>query len=58
MVFAFPLIVIIGLMLINVVKDIRVVYEEEDAAGIYDKKRLPEKEAAAEEAVAAEGSEA
>ena len=58
MVFAFPLIVIIGLMLINVVKDIRVVYEEEDAAGIYDKKSLPEKEAAAEEAVAAEGSEA
>lgn len=38
MVFAFPLILIIGLALINLMKDMKVVYAEEEAKGLYDKK--------------------
>ena len=38
MVFAFPLIVIIGLGIFCTVKDIGAVYKQEEAMGLYDKK--------------------
>lgn len=39
--FGFPLICFIGVMIVNLLKDVKVVYKEEEAAGIFDEKKEP-----------------